>query len=151
MYPDDHIFKDLINFLWMFIGTHISALIIVGILIGYSIYLHKKFSDQTHKYDLATPPESYFLNLQCKRWERHAYQVCLVLSLSIIMAFIIFLFFQMTISASKETSAVARAGNISTGLIVPLRIILYIGLISFKTRALLDIHSVLKDLERTGL
>lgn len=151
MFPSDPIVEKFAHLLWMFVSSHKYALVVIGLFLWYGTVLHKRFVVRTDKYSETSPPEKDFLRMQCQRWKRHAYQVSGVMLLSIVVAFIIFGFVQMANDVTNRTEYPRSAENASVGPIGYLQILFYVGLISFKARALWDIRSVLIDLERAGL
>lgn len=138
-----------INFLS---ATWISLLILV-LVWCLGKWLHNQFDSRTQKYTKDNPNEHYWLNLQCIRWERQLNQIINAIYLTVGLKVVANIYISMSKELFANTEgAVAAEGLGANFQGLPLiELSVFVIILTFKIRGLLDAKGVYKDLVKASL
>lgn len=150
--PNNHLWINIADFILEFILSSWISLLVLLCVWGFSKWLHSEFYNRSKKYTKDQPKEHYWLNLQCKRWERHVHQVIIAIYLTVAFKILAKIYIGMTkeiLSAGSQTASPSPFPEIPMLPIIELS--LFIIVLTIKIRGLLDAKGVHHDLKIADL
>nr|VFK19979.1 MAG: hypothetical protein BECKLPF1236B_GA0070989_11936 [Candidatus Kentron sp. LPFa] len=150
MLPENEILGKVLLALTGYISDRYYTIIIFVLIFLWARHLYNEFHQRSMQYNEKSPKYAFFLNLQCRRWERYVHQVMVEVKISVVVAFIMYLFIEMW----KDIESTSGSNNMISPQemnIAYAETLIFVLLFSMMIRTLWDARGVYSDFRKCEL